>query len=740
MALKLTAPEHYVVPLERFDRQHGINVAEFEFPAYFNFFIKRQQINLITTKRGEQVIRKVLQETLFGPEDINIKEDDCPPNLPDEQIPDIARELAMFRKNPFKQMQRMEIDDLVRFTIFDNNGVANVTEDVSVRVCFDEPVFMDDLASSTTQATVTHNGPVVQSTDTYVVIEKGEEIARIPMKVDLRLPDFVDSNDVFGAVFSPPLFGVTMLGSSHGFDPDGSTTGMVVWVNHSGIMVDPPPNSGTLLARSGIPAASINAIILTHCHADHDAGTFQKILAERKVTLITTKTIMKSFVRKYSAVTGLDEELLRQLFKFKPALLGQKLLHNGAELRFYYSLHSIPCIRFEVYFGGKSMVFSGDTFNHPERLQELHESGEMSKFRYEELSNFPWHHDLILHEAGVPPIHTPMSTFEPLPDDVKERLYLVHVAKKDVPVGVGLKAAKDGVDETLVIDADDCPDSAAIRVLSLISNVDFLSSLRSDGVMYLLQTARTRKFSAGDVIVQEGDAGDSMFIIGMGVCGVLFHGERKKTLVTGDYFGEIGVVTQMKRTVSIQAASPCVLYEWDCEALRASLPPDILAELAEIAKLRQSKSWKIVEQNTMLSGLSSAQKMEFQGLFEDKEEIRAGDTLWKLGSPADMAVILASGELALREVPHLVKASSQQGQWTLGKKKVADYRHIEHLQAGALIGDFTALRKPEGRVNSFSLTCVADATYYPIRKGKLLPFLERNPGVSLILVDALECT
>jgi hypothetical protein len=31
------------------------------------------------------------------------------------------------------------------------------------------------------------------------------------------------------------------------------------------------------------------------------------------------------------------------------------------------------------------------------------------------------HCDLILHEAGVPPIHTPMATLAGLPDDVKAR-------------------------------------------------------------------------------------------------------------------------------------------------------------------------------------------------------------------------------------------------------------------------------------------------------------------------------
>ncbi len=40
-----------------FNRVAGINVAEFEFPAYFNFFILRKQVRLICT---EQQVESVL--------------------------------------------------------------------------------------------------------------------------------------------------------------------------------------------------------------------------------------------------------------------------------------------------------------------------------------------------------------------------------------------------------------------------------------------------------------------------------------------------------------------------------------------------------------------------------------------------------------------------------------------------------------------------------------------------------
>ena len=71
MALKLALPKHYIVPRMRFNRQAGVNVAEFEVPTYFNFFVMRGRVNLIADFADEIMIRTVLQETLFGPEDPN---------------------------------------------------------------------------------------------------------------------------------------------------------------------------------------------------------------------------------------------------------------------------------------------------------------------------------------------------------------------------------------------------------------------------------------------------------------------------------------------------------------------------------------------------------------------------------------------------------------------------------------------------------------------------------------------
>ncbi len=133
--------------------------------------------------------------------------------------------------------------------------------------------------------------------DNFLILEEGYEVARIKDDVEnlvdpqfheyenasLSPYSFMDKNC---KPFDPPLFGVTVLGASHGFDPAGSTSGYIIWINGRGIMLDPPPFSSFLLKKHAIPSSLIESVIISHCHADHDAGAFQKILESQKIEVL----------------------------------------------------------------------------------------------------------------------------------------------------------------------------------------------------------------------------------------------------------------------------------------------------------------------------------------------------------------------------------------------------------------------------------------------------------------------
>lgn len=72
MRLGIAVPSVYIVPVDRFCREMGpalgVNLAEFEFPAYFNFFVQRKRCTLVVDSvDAERNIQRVFSETLLGP-------------------------------------------------------------------------------------------------------------------------------------------------------------------------------------------------------------------------------------------------------------------------------------------------------------------------------------------------------------------------------------------------------------------------------------------------------------------------------------------------------------------------------------------------------------------------------------------------------------------------------------------------------------------------------------------------
>lgn len=362
MALGLPMPELFVVPPELFDRRRGLTLAEIEFPGYFNFFVLKRRARLVVESASTaERLRTMMRESLFASRRPTNHEEFAE-TVPREARPDFARETDHFRRGPDGSCR--DVDDLVEFLVMSDSGSIEV--DGRIRIARVE-------------------GPA------YAIEADGTEVARVPASVEI--PEKITPSSARVASFEPPAFGLTVLGASHGFDPNGKTTGFLLWIGRRGILIDPPVDTTQHLRESGVMPRIIDGVILTHCHADHDSGVFAKLLEEGRTRLYTTPTILASFLKKYSALSGIPEDDLRDTFSFSPVKIGAPTMINGAELFFFYTLHSIPTIGFEAYYGGKSLAFSADTLYEPESTRKLCELGVISPERRDALIDFPWHQD-----------------------------------------------------------------------------------------------------------------------------------------------------------------------------------------------------------------------------------------------------------------------------------------------------------------------------------------------------------
>lgn len=112
----------------------------------------------------------------------------------------------------------------------------------------------------------------------------------------------------------------------------------------------------------------------------------------------------------------------------------------------------------------------------------------------------------------------------------------------------------------------------------------------------LAETAGRSKmttFAPGEVVFHQGDAPDRFYVVAKGeaeVIGLRPDGSEVllSTLEPGEFFGEIGLLTEARRTASVRARTEMILLSLDWEAFRemveASEPT--AADLAEIVRAR----------------------------------------------------------------------------------------------------------------------------------------------------------
>lgn len=667
MELESGVPQIFVLADEMFSWIKGISVGEIEFPLYYNYFLRNRKTLIICRKNQLNRIKKVLQESIFGPRIFDIKED-YDPFAKKETIPDIKSEMNFFRKNN-------RLSKMVSFGIFEENRY--IYKGVEIKI---------DKAGD------------------FILSWKKSKPLVIPGKINYK-PTYL-IGERLAEPYVPPLFGVTCLGPSHGFDPEENTSGFIIWLNHQGIMVDPPVNSTEWLEDSNVSPKFIDSIILTHCHADHDAGTFQKILEGGRVSVYTTKTVMMSFLRKYSALSNVKTDYLVKLFNFHPVKIDSPVYINGGKFEMFYTLHSIPTIGFKMEFQDQSFVYSSDHNNDPNIHKELHDKGIISKERYKELKNFPWDSKVIYHESGIPPLHTPIKYLQSLPEEIKKRTVVYHIAKKDFPEKTCLGLAQFGMEHTLYFKTRPPLFEEAAKILSVFKRLDFMNDMPAYKSQELLDIVEIKEFKKGEKLINKGSAGNEFYIIYAGNISVDSGGlSRNKIYGPYDYFGEVALITKQKRAADVYAETDVILFTIEKDKfLNFITGTEFEKILMKVANIRSSETWNLLLMNNFFRYCNSTQITWLESMFIPYE-ITAPGKIINEGEKFDKVYIIREGTVQVSE-----------------KKK-----HVATLGKGDFVGSLDRLYKNLPERYTFSVS--EPLSLYAMDKKEIRVFLDKNPGL-----------
>jgi trk system potassium uptake protein len=129
-----------------------------------------------------------------------------------------------------------------------------------------------------------------------------------------------------------------------------------------------------------------------------------------------------------------------------------------------------------------------------------------------------------------------------------------------------------------------------------LRQVDFLRDLRDEELQLLVPGVNLLKFGAGETVVREGDAGNSLYIIRSGEVEVVArangaHEVRIRSLRQPAFFGEMALMTGEPRNSTVRASTDAELLELSREGFIELFKshPETAARMGEIIALRMSE-------------------------------------------------------------------------------------------------------------------------------------------------------
>jgi small-conductance mechanosensitive channel/CRP-like cAMP-binding protein len=136
-------------------------------------------------------------------------------------------------------------------------------------------------------------------------------------------------------------------------------------------------------------------------------------------------------------------------------------------------------------------------------------------------------------------------------------------------------------------------DEEYARRVDALSRVDVFRALDAEKIDRLARRMRMIIYGPGEVVLRQGDPGDSLYVVRAGSVAVQVGptGTRKEvaTLTAGQFFGEMSLMTGESRSATVVAKSDCECYIVDKEAFKEVLDerPELAGVISDILSRRQ---------------------------------------------------------------------------------------------------------------------------------------------------------
>ena len=184
-------------------------------------------------------------------------------------------------------------------------------------------------------------------------------------------------------------------------------------------------------------------------------------------------------------------------------------------------------------------------------------------------------------------------------------------------------------------------DSQITRIKGRILQSFLFNALEAKDVSIVIGAMEEKTFNAGDVVIQQGDEGDCLYIVDSGEldCFKLLPNNAKekflKTYVAGEAFGELALLYNCPRAATIKAKTSCVLWCLDRDTFN-----NIVKESARMKRQKYESFLKSVE---ILSTMDDYETSVVSEALR-KCAFREGEYIIRQGEVGDVFYIIEEGE------------------------------------------------------------------------------------------------
>jgi CRP-like cAMP-binding protein/glyoxylase-like metal-dependent hydrolase (beta-lactamase superfamily II) len=464
------------------------------------------------------------------------------------------------------------------------------------------------------------------------------------------LPPYAASLPAAQTPTAPQPFEVIALGAGHGFDVAGPCSNLAAQVGGRFVLVDCGPYIRTLLERAGIALSQVDAVIVTHAHEDHAVGLCALLGLGHRPKLYAARETAAVLRRKLAILNptlASPATLLDDAFDLELVRAGETAHHLGLELRFHYTLHSIPCTGVELRArdaGGaeRRVLVVGDNASRA-AIERAAAAGAMAPARARQLLElYRWDGDIVFADAGAGAIHGEPADFRDCP---AANVVYLHTAALRPEERDRYTQAAPGARYTLI--AESHRPSALERSIAerALGEAFPPARERPEWLGALLDAALALDANRGQLLLRRGERSSDLFVTLAGELEVLVadgagNPVRIAELHAGEIFGEMAAIREAPRSASVRATTPARLLR---------IPGTLFRSFALATRIAGSlpEQWRARADLERVSILARA-SVTTRNLLARRAERRAvgaGSTLIREGSPTTTVYVLVSGRV-----------------------------------------------------------------------------------------------